>query len=348
MTGQRVAVTGATGFLGSHLVCALTGLGYRVHALARNADKAKRLPSVDRLVIGEITDPSALARLADGCEGFVHLVSNFRTASDPPERYRATNVEGTRAALDAARAAGVRRFVHCSTIGVHGHVRVGPADESSPFAPGDLYQETKLQAECLCRAEMTRPGMEIVIVRPTSIYGPGDMRMLKMFRMLAKRRFVQVGPGRENFHAVYIDDLVDGFIRTLETPDIAGETFIIGGSRYLPLRDYIAVAARAVGAPEPRIRVPYAPLYASSAVVETVCAWLGIEPPLHRRRVRFFRNNRAFVIDKARDRLFYRPQVDLEEGMRRTVAWYRAEGLLPETDSDKQKGRDTAGDFADG
>ena len=137
-----------------------------------------------------------------------------------------------------------------------------------------------------------------------------------------------LGPGRENFHAVYIDDLIDGFIQVGFTPGLGGETFIVGGPSYLPLADYVATAARAVGATPPRIRLPYWPVYAASAICEGICVPLRIEPPLHRRRVRFFRNNRAFSIQKARDRLGYTPRVDLDEGMRRTVDWYRAHGHL--------------------
>jgi len=326
-----VAVTGATGFLGSHLTERLVRDGHRVRILARDPAKAEALRRTvsGGIVLGDITDPSALAALVEGADTVFHLVSNFRTASGPPSSYRAVNLQGTVTALDAARAAGVRRFVHCSTIGVHGHVRATPGDEWSPYAPGDLYQETKMQAEQACFAEARRGGMEIVIVRPCSIYGPGDLRMLKMFKMLRNGRFFLLGPCRENFHAVYIDDLVEGFLLAMRTPDISGEAFIIGGPEYLPLREYLATAARAVGARPPALRFPYAPFYAAAAVCEAICVPLGLEPPLHRRRVRFFRNNRAFSIEKARAVLGYAPAVDLEEGMKRTVLWYRENGYLP-------------------
>lgn len=323
-----IAVTGATGFVGSNLVGRLLDQGWRVKGLARSAEKAAQLPKAIEMIVDDINDRDALNRLAQGCDTFIHLVSNFRTASGPPESYRRINVEGTRTALAAARSAGVKRFIYCSTIGVFGHVRNGPADEDSPFGPGDLYQETKLEAEEFLRAEMGKDAMEIVIVRPCSIYGPGDLRMLKMFRMLAKRRFMLAGPCRENFHAVYIDDLMEGFIAAIKTPGISGEAFIIGGDEYLPLNDYVAAAAAAVDAPPPWLRVPYGPLMAAAVVCEALCVPLRIEPPLHRRRVRFYKNNRAFRIDKAKRVLRYSPRVDLREGMRRTVAWYREQGLL--------------------
>lgn len=326
---KRIALTGATGFLGGHLTRRLLDEGHEMAILARDAGKARLFEgNVVRTVVADITDRAAVAELVAGADCVVHLVSNFRTASGPPESYRRINVDGTRTVLEAAREAGVRRFVHCSTIGVHGHVAHTPADEDAPFNPGDLYQETKLEAEQLCRRMISETDMEIVIVRPCSMYGPGDMRMLKMFRMLARRTFLMVGPCRENFHAVYIDDIVDGFLRAIATPGIGGETFIIGGDSYLTLKDYIQTAAKAVGAPLPWLRLPYGPFYAAAVVCESLCVPLGIEPPLHRRRVRFYKNNRAFNIEKAKEMLGYRPQVDLEEGMQRTVAWYRENGYL--------------------
>lgn len=324
-----VAITGATGFLGSHLTERIMREGARVRLLARDPQKAARFEGrADAIAIGDITDRRALAEIMQGASDVFHLVSNFRSTSDVPAQYRSTNLDGTLAALDVAEAAGVRRFVHCSTIGVHGDVRDTPADEMSPYAPGDLYQETKMQAERACLERAATSSMEIVVVRPCSIYGPGDLRMLKMFKMLARRTFLMLEPCEANFHAVYVDDLVEGFVRALRTPGIAGEAFIIGGPRYVPLRDYIGLAARTVDAPPPMLKLPYGVLDAAAGMCEAVCAPLGIKPPLHRRRVRFFKNNRAFSIAKARTHLDYAPQVDLDEGMRRTVAWYRAEGYL--------------------
>ena len=326
---KTVAVTGATGFLGSNLVKALLDQGHAVKALARNAQRARELDSRAEVYVGDICDRDVLAALSKDCDWVCQTVSNFRTAAGPADSYHQVNVEGTRLALEAAAAAGVKRFVHCSTIGVHGDVRHTPAAEDSPYNPGDLYQETKLASELLLREAVGRWPMEIIVIRPCSMYGPGDLRMLKMFRMLCKRTFFKAGPCRENFHAVFIDDVVDGFLTAAATPGVSGEVFFIGGAEYLPLDEYIDTAARAVGAPKPFLRLPYAPLHTTAWLCGRLFVPLGLEPPLHVRRVRFFKNNRAFSIDKARRILGYEPRVGLEEGMRRTVDWYREEGLLP-------------------
>jgi len=329
MEKETVAITGATGFLGSHLVERLLSDNFNVNILARDPKKAEKFTSrVNKVIIGDIADKHKAAELCKDADYVIHLVSNFRTASGPPESYQKINVEGTKAVIDAAIEAGVKRFIHCSTIGVHGSVKSTPANEQSPYAPGDLYQETKLEAQQYVESLINKSDMEIVIVRPCSMYGPGDMRMLKMFKMLAKKTFLMIGPCMENFHAVYIDDIVDGFMLTLKKPGISGETFLIGGDRYLPLKDYVKVVADAVGAPMPWLKFPYWLFFNAAIVIEAICVPLRIEPPLHRRRVRFYKNNRAFDIQKAKNILGYSPKISLEEGMKRTVAWYKENGFL--------------------
>jgi hypothetical protein len=124
-------------------------------------------------------------RAADGVEVVYHIAATYREAGQPDSAYRAVNVEGTRNVLDAARAGGARRVVHCSTGGVHGHVAHPPANEDAPFNPGDIYQDTKLEAEQVA-AHSGSHRLDVVIARPIGIYGPGDTRFLKMFRGLAR------------------------------------------------------------------------------------------------------------------------------------------------------------------
>jgi len=322
-----VAVTGATGFTGGALVRALLAEAYRVRALARDRRRLKTDHPRLESITGDLADRQALGALVRGAELVIHVAAKFRTEG-PLEQFVAVNHQGTVNMLEAARSAGVRRFVYCSTIGVHGDVRGGPADEEFPFDPRDNYQTTKLMAEDACREEMAQGKMEIVIARPCGIYGPGDLRMLKMFRLLSHRGFLMIGDGKPNYHPVYIDDLVEGFLATMRVPEAAGEAFILGGPRYLPLADYVAAAAAAVGVPAPRFRLPYRVMNSAAWACETICRPVGMQPPLHRRRLRFFKHNRAFSIEKARRILGYLPRIDIEEGFRRTVAQYRSDGLL--------------------
>ena len=327
MTGiappATIAITGASGLLGGALARRLLADGFHVRALFRRPDA----DWMGETIIGDLGDQAAIDRLVEGAAGVVHVAAMYRS-DGPREEFMAVNRDGTQRLLLAAQAAGTKRFVYCSTIGVHGSVEDAPADEDAPFDPRDAYQESKLAAEMLCRAAVGTTATEIVILRPCGIYGPGDTRMLKMFRMLNKRMFVQIGEGAANFHPVFIDDLVDGFVRGLTVPGIDGETFILGAARYMPLKTFVATAADALDKRPPWIRLPYKPVERVADLCEAVCHRIGVEPPLHRRRLTFFKHNRAFSIGRARDRMGYAPRIDLNEGFRRTVAWYREQGML--------------------
>lgn len=279
-------------------------------------------------VEGSLGSDDALRRLADGADAVLHVAAVYRTAGHPDSYYREVNVEGTRRLLDAARAAGVRRFVHTSTVGVHGHVEVPPADETTPFAPGDVYQATKAEAETLALGYHRDHGLPVVVVRPCAIYGPGETRLLKLFRAIARRRYAIVGSGRALYHPVYIDDLLQGYLLALEKPEAVGEAFIVGGPRYVSQAELAEMIARHTGGGMLPLKVPVAPLRWAAAACEAVCIPLRIEPPLHRRRVEFWTKSRAFSIEKARRVLGYEPQVALEDGVARTTAWYRHAGWL--------------------
>jgi len=327
MTGRAtVAVTGATGLLGGALTRRLLAEGYPVRALVRSPAAARLQHPALTIIPGSVSDAASLRLLVEGAETVFHIAAMYRS-DGPWEAFADVNWHGTERIIDAALGAGVRRLVHCSTIGIHGSAAVTPADENAPADPRDNYQLSKFFAERACR-DALGGGMEIVIARPCGIYGPGDLRMLKLFRMLQKRLFVQIGAGDANFHPVFIDDLVEGFMLAMTAAEVDGETFILGGPEYLPLRDYIAAAAAALPSPLPWLRLPYPPVEVAARWCERLCAPLGIQPPLHRRRLTFFKHNRAFSIAKARERLGYVPRVGLTEGFARTVHWYRQEGLL--------------------
>jgi nucleoside-diphosphate-sugar epimerase len=325
----KVALTGATGYTGGWVAAALMARGDQVRALARPGSGSARLSSAGATLIeGDLADADSLRRLCDGADAVVHVAAVYRTAGHPDGYYREINVGGTERLLEAAAAAGVRRFVHTSTVGVHGNVTSPPADESAPFAPGDIYQQTKAEAETLVLQFGARRGLPATVVRPGAIYGPGETRLLKLFRAIARGRYAIVGTGRAFYHPVYIEDLVSGFLLALDRPEAVGEAFIIAGSRYVTQSELAALIARHTGGRILPFRIPAAPILLAGMLCEVVCAPFGLEPPLHRRRVEFWVKSRAFSIDKARRVLGYAPQVELEEGVARTVDWYRSQRWL--------------------
>ena len=324
---MRIALTGATGYTGGRLLARLRADGHQVAALARAGSPSPLVAGV-RWVEGDLLDADALRRLVEGTDAVVHVAAVYRTAGHPDSYYRDVNVGGTERLLDAAARAGVRRFVHTSTVGVHGDVKHPPADETAPLAPGDIYQQTKVEGEAVAFDYHRRRGVPVVVVRPAAIYGPGETRLLKLFRAIARGRYAVVGSGRAFYHPVFIEDLLDGYQLALVRPQAVGEAFIIGGPRYLSQTELASVIALHTGGRVLPLRIPAAPLQWLGDLCEAVCVPFGIEPPLHRRRVDFWTKSRAFSIAKARQVLGYAPRVDVDEGVSRTAAWYRDAGWL--------------------
>jgi nucleoside-diphosphate-sugar epimerase len=325
----RVLVTGATGFTGGHLARMLARRGDRVRALVRDAAKAQSLgESGVELVQGDLVDAPSLDRATRDTDVVYHIAALYREAGLRDETYRAVNAGAVRTLIEAAARNGVQRVVHCSTVGVHGDVEHPPANEDAPLRPGDTYQRTKLEGEEIARAVGASTGVEVVVARPTGIYGPGDRRLLKLFRGVARRRFVILGSGKIYYHLTYVDDLVEGFRLCGEVPRAAGRTYILAGGEVTTLSELVERIAAGAGVAPVRWRLPVWPFWLAGAACEAVCAPFGIEPPIYRRRVDFFTKSRAFDIARARQELGFAPAVGLTDGISRTLGWYRREGWI--------------------
>ncbi len=321
---MKVLVTGATGFTGGHLARRLLSDGDRVRVLVRDAARAADLARLGiDVVTGDLTDANAVRRATHGIEVVYNIAALYREPGLPTGTYRAVNATAVRTIVESAADAGARRVVQCSTVGVHGDIKNPPANEDAPIRPGDVYQETKAEGEVLAREAAAAKGIELVIARPTGIYGPSDTRLFKVFGAIARGRFVLVGNGRNFYHVTYIDDLCSGLRLCGTVPGAAGRTYILAGPSVTTLIDLVRITSEIVGRPAPRLRVPFWPVWLASAACEAVTTPLGIRPPLYRRRVDFFRKSRAFDISRARRELGYAPTVNLREGIRRTLEWYR-------------------------
>ena len=327
---MRVLVTGGTGFTGTALVHRLLDEGHSVVALDYKAglqSDALRARGAE-VVIGSVTDADAVRRNMKGVEFVFHLAAAFRELNVPNSFYDEVNVRGTGVVLEAARREGVRKFVYCSTCGVHGNVDHPPADENAPIQPADYYQRTKYEAEPLVKRE-AGSAMETVILRPAAIYGPGDPeRFFMIFKRVSKGTFPMFGSGQTLYHPLYVDNLVDAFLLCLPPGAGNGREYLIADEHYYPIEEIVRAVARALDVP---VRIPHYPVWPVVAVghiVEKVCKPIGITPPIFPRRVDWYRQNRAFDIGRAKRELGYRPQVQLEDGLRRTGSWYRQMGYL--------------------
>lgn len=327
---MRVLVTGGTGFTGSHLVRRLLRDGHEVTvfdiAPGLFADELREGGA--RLVLGSVADARAVDDVTRGQEVVHHLAAAFRKINVPEEVYRRDNVYGTRHVLSAAERHGVERVVYCSTQGVHGHVDDPPGDEDTPIEPEDYYQQTKWEGELVCH-EFSERGLPVVIVRPTAIYGPGDPgRFLLLFRASRFGRFLMFGDGETTYHPVYIDNLVDLFMLAAEKDEPVGRTYIGADEHYYTLNELVRAVGEAMGRDLRIVHLPFRPLWLAAVATEAVCKPFRISPPLFRRRVDWFRQVRAFRIDRARRELGYQPRIDIGEGLRRTHRWYVENGYL--------------------
>ncbi|MFB0566634.1 MAG: NAD-dependent epimerase/dehydratase family protein [Candidatus Aminicenantaceae bacterium] len=326
---QKALVTGASGFTGYYLVQNLIAHDYDVRALVRSTskiDKLRQLPVT--IFFGDIRSEREVEMAMEDADIVFHIAALYRAANVPDAEYWAVNAHGTENVLKAALKKGVKRLVHCSTAGVYGHVENPPGDENSPFNPGDVYQESKLEGEKIAFFYYREKSLPVTVVRPTGIYGPGDFRMLKMYRMIQNGKFIIFGSGNVFYHLTYVKDTVEGFRLAGENPQAVGKAYIIAGDEYITLNQFTQTIAKELSVPAPSVHLPVLPLYITAFIVEKLCVPLRIQPPIFRRRLDIFTKDRAFDCSKAKRELGYRPKVGYVEGIHKTVKWYITEGLL--------------------
>lgn len=329
-SGSQVLVTGATGFTGQVLCRQLVQAGCRVRALARASSDLSGLADLPiRWHRGEVYDKTTVKEAAEGAETIFHVAAAFREAKSTDRDYWNVHVKSTRLlAAEAQKTPAFRRLVLVSTVGVHGHVEDPPADETYRFAPGDPYQRTKAEAEKWLTQHARRTGIPYTIIRPCAIYGPGERRFLKFFKMAAKPVFPILGKGKCWYHLVHVEDLSRAMMRASVAEEAQGQAFIVGSSRPIQLERMARIIAGVYGHPIRIVRLPIEPFFLLGDLCERVCKPLGIEPPIYRRRVAFYSKDRYFDTGKMRRLLGYRPRYENEQGIAELAEWYRDNGWL--------------------
>jgi nucleoside-diphosphate-sugar epimerase len=326
---KNAFVTGASGFTGSYLCKALLEKKYNVKALVRKNSNRENLENLNiQFIEADLADPDSIKGKIKDTDIVFHIAALYRQEGVSKDMFTKVNLEGTRIMLDESIASGVKRFVHCSTVGVQGEISNPPATEEAPYKPGDHYQVSKMAGEKLALSYFNEGKIDGVVVRPVGIYGPGDTRFLKLFRHIYKGNFKMIGNGNVLYHLTFVEDLVQGIILAGETPTASRQIYTIGGSEYLPLTDLANMIAQILDKPISKIHIPLWPVYTAALLCEMICRPLGIEPPIYRRRLDFFTKDRAFDISKARHELGYNPKVPLKEGLTRTAQWYKEHGWL--------------------
>lgn len=322
--GIKVLVTGATGFTGSLLIEKLCHTGAEVRALARPSSKREALSQLPiEWFLGDVFDEAVLRKAAAGVHYIFHVAACFREAGVPDDYYEKVHVSSTKILAGLAlENPDFQRFVHVSTMGVHGHIENPPGNENSPFKPGDLYQITKAEAETWLRDFAAQKNLNYTIIRPTGIFGPGDKRLLKVFKMATKPFFPILGYGKCLYHLIHVDDLTDAIILSATHPAARAEAFLCGNIEAVRLVDMAKLIAEETGNALRILRVPVTPVFWLADLCELLCKPFGIEPPLYRRRVAFYTKDRSFDTTKIRTQLQWSPKWTNESGIRNTARWY--------------------------
>jgi nucleoside-diphosphate-sugar epimerase len=325
MRKMQAFVTGASGFIGSHLVRALNNGGWDVRALVHRTP-LHALPGVTA-VTADILDAKALETAMAGVDVVFHLAAAVGSVVTDPHAFRKINVRGTEALLAAARKAGVGRVVHFSSIGVLGAVKAGEiADEEYPPAPRTLYDRTKFAAEAAARQAYT-DGLNVVVIRPGWVYGPADRRTFKFIRAVCRRRSALIAgaPGRQT--PVYIDDLIAGTLLAAQKGR-SGAVYHLGGNEILTAEEMTRIVAAACGVAGPRLKLPRWFAQAAAFSLEKAFGLIKKETPLNRGKLSFFLDPKAMSSLRAKKELGYAPTIDFRTGAALAIAWYRGNGWL--------------------
>ncbi len=320
---RRVFITGALGFVGRALAARYCGLGAEVRGLDVRAEPGANV------VAGDVSRPELWDAHLEGCDLVVHTAAVVTNNVARQEAWR-VNVLGTRRVLDAARRAGARRFVHISSLAVMRHVVEDQADEAAPVMPtGNPYVDTKIAGEHVVLAAHAAGEAACTIIRPADVYGPGSRPWTVIpVQMMKKGLFLLPANGQGVFRAVYIDDLVEGIVLAAERDEASGQVFILGGETAVTCDRFFGCYYRMLGKGEHPPSTSTGVAIAIAEVGRALFKLLGKPTELGRGAMEMLSKKTTVSNAKAHRLLGWEPQVDLDEGMRRTEAWLRAQGML--------------------
>ncbi len=315
---MRVAITGATGFVGRELVRQLHAAGHEIVGLLLPSEPDEALACGD-VVRGDITDPESLRGLFDGCDAVVHLASAVGYGQRW-EACRTVNVDGTEHVAAEAIRAGIRRFVHMSSVSVYGRKTGVVLDESAPMLPiGDPYGDTKIEAERIVRRRAAAGELDLTVVRPTAIYGPGDqLFMPKLIENLRSGRTRIIGSGQNTVDLVHVEDVAAFLVTALQDPRAIGKTCNLNNPDNPTWQDLLETVAVALQVEPPRQHLPYVVALGVAGAMELAAKVTGKPPRLTRYSVRVIGRQYRYPVLAAQE-LGFAPAVPLTEGIRRYV-----------------------------
>lgn len=320
---KRALVTGAAGFIGRTVSERLEAEGIEVRGVDLRADSEREI------VAGDIATTGHWQAAAEGCDTVFHTAAAVTNAAARERGWR-INVLGTRNVIEAAHSAGAGRLIHFSSCRAYSDLDFpdGVTEEHPVRPDGSVYVDTKVASEQVALQAHAAGELEATIIRPGDVYGPGSRPWtLLIVEAIRSRQFLLPAMGRGIFSPTYIDNLVDGVILAARKPEAAGHVFMISDGVGVTTREFFGHYYRMLGRRGPRA-LPTAAAVALAALPEGIAAIAGRETEIRRESMRYLARRGTYSIEKARRLLGYEPAIDLEEGMRRTERWLRAQGLL--------------------
>lgn len=332
---MNVLITGGTGFIGSRLALKCAKRGHSVRVLGQENTEAEtsnanliRSKGIEVLLVNVLNFDEVRDSVKDADVVF-HLAAAQHESNVPDQHFWDVNATGTKNLLDACIAAQVKRFVYGSTIGVYGARVEGVLDEETPVSPDNIYGVTKLAAERLVQSHMDQ--LSSVIIRISETYGPGDRRLLKLFRAIGDRTFFMIGDGNNRHHPIYIDDLTEGLLLSAKSDAASGKVIILAGKEHLTTKEMVSVIADQLGVSPREFHVPLVPLLLAATVIGRVFPALGVHPPIYKRRMDFFTRNLVFSQERSSRVLGFTPEYSFEHGVYLTARWYQENSFLQST-----------------
>ncbi|ULA64041.1 MAG: Putative NAD-dependent epimerase/dehydratase [Nitrospira sp.] len=331
---MAILVTGATGFIGRHLVERLVAAGEQVRALVRPSAPAAWLDTLGVEVLrGDIGDAGAVERAADKRKIVFHLAAKTESVGLLSKHdVQMANIRGAENVTRAALRAGIERLVFCSSVAVYG--RIVPhrlIEESTATDPDSPYGESKVLGERVVLSAWQRDGLPVVVARISTVWGPGTTSWLGLFQSIAAGRFRLIGEGANYHHIADVSDIVKGLCLCGFVKGVEGRTYILSGSEPVQLKRLIEMIGEEVNRSRFPTNLPAAPLHIYRALDRMAVALIGRKLP-RADRLALFLGDRRFDIGRARQELGYVPEIALKNTIHRMAEWFRARGHLPQFD----------------
>ncbi len=334
---SNVLVTGANGFIGQHLVHDLLNRGYAVKALVRKTSNLGELTSLNdknfEIVNGDVTDYSSLLNATKHVNAVIHLAGVIHPVKVDDSFYWNVNVKGTENVLNACveNKLKLKRFIYCGSVTCFGNLKDPDnivLDETYPCDPENIYGKTKYEAELLAFKFAKEHNIPLTTIRPGRVYGEGDYSLRPLLRLIKKRLFFHVGSDKCFMMPVYIEDLVNAFILALENPKAVGNTYIITGEDLLTKKEFTDLIAAELKIKPNKLSLPKLLVIPGVYLLEKAFLLIGKEPIISRKKLRFFLTSRRYSIEKAKKELGFKPQININVGVQRTIDWYNKMNLI--------------------